>query len=238
MNPFTRPTLDSTLRQASPALSPQKKRKIHDHRVINNMQNPNHNFYPSTSHPPEISDPSASGGKWAAKLLGECAKAIADKDSGLIQHYLWMLNELASPYGDCDQKLASHFLQALFCKPTGFRRRCYKTLRRRGESHSFESRWKALEWEAKLHIIDISNTYCTQWPTLLDPWPPAATDETPPWRRSRRLFSAADAVDDVRALLKRYRAGWSLVPVLSDASPGLYLAWKEEPVVWASAWKP
>ncbi|ONK57858.1 uncharacterized protein A4U43_C09F4930 [Asparagus officinalis] len=108
------------------------------------MQNPNHNFYPSTSHPPEISDPSASGGKWAAKLLGECAKAIADKDSGLIQHYLWMLNELASPYGDCDQKLASHFLQALFCKPTGFRRRCYKTLRRRGESHSFESRWKVI----------------------------------------------------------------------------------------------
>jgi len=60
--------------------------------------------------------------------------------------------------------------------------------------------------------------------------------------RMMEAFSPAafsdDAVDDVKALLKRYRAGWSLVPAQSDSSPGLYLAWKEEPVVWASAWKP
>lgn len=405
-------------------------------RVINNMQNSSHHL----GHPLEIDDPSAAGSKWAAKLLRECARAISDKDLGRIQHLLWMLNELASPYGDCDQKLASHFLQALFCKATDSGDRCYKTLASVAEkSHSFESARKvilkfqevspwttfghvasngaileALEGEAKLHIIDISNTYCTQWPTLLESLATRA-DETPHLRLSvavtasvggsvmkeigqrmekfarlmgvpfefrvvsgfsrvselkeedfgvrddeavvincvgalRRVaveerrrfvqllralrpkvvtvveeeadftstrddfvrcfeeclrfygvffemmeesfmptsnerlmleressrsilnvlacaddgnwdcerrekgsqwcgrmmeaFSSAvfsdDAIDDVKALLKRYRAGWSLVPAAqSDApSPGLYLAWKEVPVVWASAWKP
>ncbi|OMP04818.1 Transcription factor GRAS [Corchorus olitorius] len=105
-----------------------------------------------------------------------------------------MLNELASPYGDCDQKLASYFLQALFCKATESGQRCYKTLTSVAEkSHSFDSARKlilkfqevspwttfghvaangalleALDGEPKLHIIDISNTLCTQWPTLLE----------------------------------------------------------------------
>ncbi|GLT53481.1 hypothetical protein SLA2020_267490 [Shorea laevis] len=52
-----------------------------------------------------------------------------------------------------------------------------------------------------------------------------------------------DIVDDVKALLKRYRAGWGLVPPLppqgdKHESAGIYLTWKEVPVVWASAWKP
>lgn len=48
-----------------------------------------------------------------------------------------------------------------------------------------------------------------------------------------------DAVDDVRSLLKRYKAGWSLVlPQENQESPGIYLTWRDEPVVWTSAWKP
>ncbi|KAK9288768.1 hypothetical protein L1049_017232 [Liquidambar formosana] len=49
-----------------------------------------------------------------------------------------------------------------------------------------------------------------------------------------------DVVDDVKALLKRYRAGWALVvpPHEGEDHSGIYLTWKEEPVVWASAWKP
>jgi hypothetical protein len=39
-------------------------------------------------------------------------------------------------------------------------------------------------------------------------------------------------------LLKRYRAGWALVLPQGDHDSGIYLTWKEEPVVWASAWKP
>ncbi|KAK8556368.1 hypothetical protein V6N13_064402 [Hibiscus sabdariffa] len=139
-------------------------------------------------------EPSGTGNKWASKLLKECARAISDKDSSKIHHLLWMLNELASPYGDCDQKLSSYFLQALFCKATESGQRCFKTLTSVAEkSHSFDSARKlilkfqevspwttfghvaangaileALDGEPKLHIIDISNTLCTQWPTLLE----------------------------------------------------------------------
>lgn len=146
----------------------------------------------------------ASDGKWASKLLRECAAAMSEKDSSKIHHLLWMLNELASPYGDCDQKLASYFLQALFCKATDAGRRCYKTLISVAEkNHSFDSVRKlilkfqelspwttfghvasngaileALEGEPRLHIIDISNTLCTQWPTLLEALA-TRNDETP-----------------------------------------------------------
>ncbi|KAJ0716824.1 putative transcription factor GRAS family [Helianthus annuus] len=142
--------------------------------------------------------------KWASKLLRECAQAISDKDSGKINHLLWMLNELSSPYGDCDQKLAYYFLQALFCKATESGQRCYKTLVSVADkSHCFDSARKlilkfqevspwttfghvasngaileAFDGETKLHIIDISNTLCTQWPTLLEALA-TRTDETP-----------------------------------------------------------
>ncbi|KAF7805333.1 protein SHORT-ROOT-like [Senna tora] len=132
--------------------------------------------------------------KWAGRVLRECAKAISEGDSARIQHLLWMLNELASPYGDCDQKLASYFLQALFCKATHSGHRCYTTLSSLAhKSHSFHSAtnlilkfqeltpWttfghvasnaailEALDGETNLHILDISNTLCTQWPTLLE----------------------------------------------------------------------
>ncbi|XP_008791800.1 protein SHORT-ROOT-like [Phoenix dactylifera] len=401
------------------------------------IPNQHHHHHMSTSRQSEPDDPSASE-KWAANLLQDCAKAISEKDSSKIHHLLWMLNELASPYGDCEQKLASYFLQALFCKATESGERCYKTLVSVAEkSHSFESARKvilkfqevspwttfghvasngaileALEGEAKLHIIDISNTYCTQWPTLLEALA-TRSDETPHLRLtvvatvgmgggsvmkeigqrmekfarlmgvpfefhvvrvasqlgelkeedlglredeavavncvgalrrvaveergdfmrllcslrprvvtvveeeadftstgseyvrcfeeclrfygvffemleesfaptsnerlslerecSRSILSVLacdgdgvgdcerrekgsqwfarlmqafspmnfsdDVVDDVRALLKRYRSGWSLLPAQGDDS-GLYLTWKDEPVVWASAWKP
>ncbi|CAI9777051.1 unnamed protein product [Fraxinus pennsylvanica] len=145
-----------------------------------------------------------SDGKWASRLLIECATAMSEKDSTKIHHLLWMLNELASPYGDCDQKLAFYFLQSLFCKATDSGQRCYKTLISVAEkSHSFDSVRKlilkfqevspwttfghvasngamleALEGENKLHIIDISNTLCTQWPTLLEALA-TRNDETP-----------------------------------------------------------
>ncbi|KAJ4723550.1 protein SHORT-ROOT-like [Melia azedarach] len=173
-----------------------------------NIQPQNSSCHTSTSRSSDSGDPSAAtsagGNKWASKLLKECARAISDKDSSKIHHLLWMLNELASPYGDCDQKLASYFLQALFCKATESGQRCYKTLTSVAErSHSFDSARKlilkfqevspwttfghvasngaileALEGETKLHIIDISNTLCTQWPTLLEALA-TRNDETP-----------------------------------------------------------
>lgn len=44
-----------------------------------------------------------------------------------------------------------------------------------------------------------------------------------------------EVCDDVRALLRRYKEGWSMTQC-SDA--GIFLSWKEQAVVWASAWRP
>lgn len=145
-----------------------------------------------------------SGGKWATDILLEAARAIAEKNSTRLQQLIWMLNELSSPYGDTDQKLASYFLQALFSRMTNSGERSYRTLVSTSEKNcSFEttrktvlkfqevSPWttfghvacngaimEAFEGETKLHIIDFSNTFCTQWPTLLEALA-TRTDETP-----------------------------------------------------------
>ncbi|TYJ47171.1 hypothetical protein E1A91_A02G169800v1 [Gossypium mustelinum] len=146
-------------------------------------------------------------GKWATDVLLETATAIADRNSGRVQQLMWMLNELGSPYGDIDQKLSSYFLQALFSRMTDSGERCYRTLSSVSEKTcSFESTRKmvlkfqevspwttfghvacngaimeAFEGESKLHIIDISNTYCTQWPTLLEALA-TRSDDTPSLR--------------------------------------------------------
>ncbi|GLU13440.1 hypothetical protein SLE2022_300770 [Rubroshorea leprosula] len=143
-------------------------------------------------------------GQWATDILLETARAIADRNSARVQQLMWMLNELSSPYGDTDQKLASYFLQALFSRMTDKGERCYRTLVSASDKTcSFESTRKmmlkfqevspwttfghvacngaimeAFEGETKLHIIDFSNTYCTQWPTLLEALA-TRTDETP-----------------------------------------------------------
>lgn len=140
---------------------------------------------------------------WATDLLVETARAIADKNSR-VRQLMWMLNELGSPYGDTDQKLSSYFLQALFGRMTGSGERCYRTLSSASDKTcSFESTRKmvlkfqevspwttfghvacngaimeAFDGESKLHIVDISNTYCTQWPTLLEALA-TRTDDTP-----------------------------------------------------------
>uniref|UniRef100_A0A5B7BT10 Putative GRAS family transcription factor n=1 Tax=Davidia involucrata TaxID=16924 RepID=A0A5B7BT10_DAVIN len=165
----------------------------HHHQLDMQSSNQPQTSHTSTSRSSDSGEPCADG-KWASRLLRECATAISEKDSTKIHHLLWMLNELASPYGDCDQKLASYFLQALFCKATESGQRCFKTLTSVAEkSHCFDSARKlilkfqevspwttfghvasngaileALDGESKLHIIDISNTLCTQWPTLLE----------------------------------------------------------------------
>lgn len=117
----------------------------HDLPISIDMQSSNQLSHTSTSQSSEFSpdrSPSAAAaaGKWASTLLKECAKAISEKDSNKIHHFLWMLNELASPYGDSDQKLASYFLQALFCRATETGQSCYKTLVAVAEkNHSFDS---------------------------------------------------------------------------------------------------
>ncbi len=85
-------------------------------------------------------DQIGSSNHWAPNLLLECARAIAASDTLRVQNLMWALNELASPYGDCDQRLATYLLQALFCRVMGTGAQCHGILCAAAEqSYSFES---------------------------------------------------------------------------------------------------
>ncbi|KAL6856204.1 hypothetical protein ACP4OV_019006 [Aristida adscensionis] len=152
------------------------------------------------------------GGRWASQLLLECARAVAARDSQRVQQLMWMLNELASPYGDVEQKLASYFLQGLFARLTSSGPRTLRTLAAASDRNtSFDStrrtalRFQELSpWSSfghvaangailesfleaaaaspepqRFHILDLSNTFCTQWPTLLEALATRSADDTP-----------------------------------------------------------
>uniref|UniRef100_A0A0D9X0Y7 Uncharacterized protein n=1 Tax=Leersia perrieri TaxID=77586 RepID=A0A0D9X0Y7_9ORYZ len=159
------------------------------------------------------------GGRWASQLLLECARSVAARDSQRVQQLMWMLNELASPYGDVEQKLASYFLQGLFARLTSSGPRTLRTLAAASDRNtSFDStrrtalRFQELSpWSSfghvaangailesfleassaaaasssdsataqRFHILDLSNTFCTQWPTLLEALATRSADETP-----------------------------------------------------------
>ncbi|KAL8472911.1 hypothetical protein ACS0TY_029287 [Phlomoides rotata] len=166
-------------------------------------------------------------GKWANDILLETAKAMADGNTPRVQQLMWMLNEMSSPYGDIDQKLASYFLQALFSRMTDSGDRNYRTLVAAAEkTSSFESTrrtmlkfqevspWttfghvacngaimEAFEGESKLHIIDISNTYCTQWPTLLEAIATRA-DDTPHLRLTTVVGRKISGGASIRSVMK------------------------------------
>ncbi|KAL1537079.1 protein SHORT-ROOT-like [Salvia divinorum] len=135
-----------------------------------------------------------SGHNWSHNILLAAAKAIADENTARLQQLMWLLNELSSHYGDIDQKLASYFLQALFSRITHSGSRAYATLSSATDKNcSFDSirrtvlkfqevsPWmnfghvacngaimEAFDGESRLHIVDVSTTFCTQWPTLLE----------------------------------------------------------------------
>ncbi|CAL0326132.1 unnamed protein product [Lupinus luteus] len=52
-------------------------------------------------------------GRWAEQLLNPCAVAISGGNLNRVQHLLYVLNELASPTGDANHRLAAHGLKAL-----------------------------------------------------------------------------------------------------------------------------
>ncbi|KAD0371269.1 hypothetical protein E3N88_05624 [Mikania micrantha] len=52
-------------------------------------------------------------GRWAEQLLNPCAAAITVGNVTRVQHLLFVLQELASPTGDANYRLAAHGMQAL-----------------------------------------------------------------------------------------------------------------------------
>ncbi|ONM24797.1 Protein SHORT-ROOT 1 [Zea mays] len=167
---------------------------------------------PASSSGGCVASSAAVGGRWASQLLLECARAVAARDSQRVQQLMWMLNELASPYGDVEQKLASYFLQGLFARLTASGPQTLRTLAAASDRNtSFDStrrtalRFQELSpWSSfghvaangailesfleaaaassepqRFHILDLSNTFCTQWPTLLEALATRSTDDTP-----------------------------------------------------------
>ncbi|KVI08931.1 protein SHORT-ROOT-like [Cynara cardunculus var. scolymus] len=167
---------------------------------------------------------------WASHVLLEAARAVADKNSCRLNQLIWMLNEISSPYGDIDEKLSSYFLQALFSRITDSGDRNYRILSSISEKMcTFEttrklvlkfqevSPWttfghvasngvimEAFDGETKLHIIDVSNTYCTQWPTLLEAIATRTTEETPHLRLTTVISSTpkSDGSDGIEMIMR------------------------------------
>jgi hypothetical protein len=134
-------------------------------------------------------------GRWAEQLLNPCASAITDGHLSRVQHFLYVLNELNSPSGDANHRLAFHGLRALTLHLS-------TTTSSSSAGHTFASTdsrffqrsllkfyevspWFAFPnnianasilqilaeepgWSRNLHILDIGVSHGVQWPTLLE----------------------------------------------------------------------
>ncbi len=108
--------------------------------IVGFQENRSRHLSSSTTTLGGTGDQVGSSNHWAPNLLLECARAIAASDTPRVQNLMWVLNELASPYGDCDQRLATYLLQALFCRVMGTGAQCHSTLcAAAAQSYSFES---------------------------------------------------------------------------------------------------
>ncbi|XP_044462235.1 scarecrow-like protein 32 [Mangifera indica] len=131
------------------------------------------------------------------QLLVHCANAIEINDATLTQQILWVLNNIAPPDGDSNQRLTCAFLRALItraaksgtCKMLAAMENAHYNLSL--ESHKFSvielasfvdlTPWhrfgftaanaailEAVEGYSVIHIVDLSLTHCMQIPTLVD----------------------------------------------------------------------
>ncbi|XP_071717415.1 protein NODULATION SIGNALING PATHWAY 1-like [Rutidosis leptorrhynchoides] len=136
--------------------------------------------------------------RWAEQLLNPCATAIANGNVTRVQHLLYVLQELASPTGDANYRLASHGLQALLrhlssAKAVGptvtFATSTPKFFQRSLINFNDINPWFTIpnniannailqilseqeqihgSCNKTLHILDIGISHGFQWPTLLE----------------------------------------------------------------------
>ncbi|KAJ1382492.1 hypothetical protein SESBI_44218 [Sesbania bispinosa] len=126
------------------------------------------------------------------KLLVHCASALESNDITLAQQVMWVLNNVASPVGDTNQRLTSWFLRALISRasricPAAMNFKGSNTIQRRlmtvtelagyvdlipwhrfGFCVSNNEIFKATMGFQKVHVLDFSITPCMQWPTFID----------------------------------------------------------------------
>jgi len=127
------------------------------------------------------------------QLLVHCANAIDSNDATLAQQILWVLNNIAPPDGDSNQRLTCGFLRALILRAAkiGTCKLLTSNLNHSMETHKFSiielasfvdlTPWhrfgftaangailEAVEGYSIIHIVDFSLTHCMQIPTLID----------------------------------------------------------------------
>ncbi|KAK9285417.1 hypothetical protein L1049_024610 [Liquidambar formosana] len=132
------------------------------------------------------------------QLLVHCANAIENNDATLAQQILWVLNNIAPPDGDSNQRLTCGFLRALIARAA--RSGTCKMLtaamanvntnlaitthkfsiielasfvdltpwHRFGFTAANAAILEAIEGYSVIHIVDLSLTHCMQIPTLID----------------------------------------------------------------------
>ncbi|XP_050204595.1 scarecrow-like protein 32 [Mercurialis annua] len=130
------------------------------------------------------------------QLLVHCANAIESNDATLAQQILWVLNNIAPPDGDSNQRLTCAFLRALIARAA--KSGTCKLLAAMANSHcnSIDSHkfsiiefasfvdltpWhrfgftaanaailEVIEGFSVVHIVDLSLMHCMQIPTLID----------------------------------------------------------------------
>ena len=159
------------------------------------------------------------------QLLVHCANAIESNDATLAQQILWVLNNIAPPDGDSNQRLTCAFLRALIvraaksgtCKMLAAMANAHCNLsidihtfsiielasfvdltpwHRFGFTAANAAILEAVEGYPVIHIVDLSLTHCMQIPTLIDAI--ANRLEGPPLVK---LTVAGGATEDVRPML-------------------------------------
>ncbi|KAF7809912.1 scarecrow-like protein 32 [Senna tora] len=139
---------------------------------------------------------SLGDGNCMEQLLVHCANAIESNDVTLAQQILWVLNNIAPPDGDSNQRLASTILRALTSRAakSGSSKMLAAVARAHHPAlptHTFSvidfasfvdvTPWhrfgftaansailEATEGFSVIHIVDLSLTRCMQIPTLID----------------------------------------------------------------------
>ncbi|PIN17430.1 hypothetical protein CDL12_09916 [Handroanthus impetiginosus] len=129
------------------------------------------------------------------QLLVHCATAIENNDATLAQQILWVLNNIAPPDGDSNQRLTCGFLRALIAR-SAKSGNCKLLMAMANvdlsmHNHKFSiielasfvdlTPWhrfgftaanaavlEAVEGYSVVHIVDLSLTHCMQIPTLID----------------------------------------------------------------------
>ena len=153
------------------------------------------------------------------QLLVHCANAIESNDATLAQQILWVLNNIAPPDGDSNQRLTCGFLRALIaraansgsCKMLAAMANAHSNLamdvykfsiielasfvdltpwHRFGFTAANAAILDAVEGYTAIHIVDLSMTHCMQIPTLVDAI--ASRHEVPPLLKLTVVTSLED----------------------------------------------